>query len=443
RRSILDSVTSSVKTLASALDPRLPMSTPSSLSFPGQDTKPGSSSTAAATRTLQHTRNAIETLASGSTQEQQQQQHQQASMSWAGNVGSGFRTATTPSSNHDPSAVHMDWDNFLASSESDLPETMEDTRSRTAFNSFASPSSSIRTGTMNQRINHPWGNPDDEASAFVERQLQGLQLQSQEQAPSPTVYSPPTNFHLTPANHGAFLDYLRSTATATPMTANPVITPLSPPQIPSQQQQVWPSSLGPSTATFSSEIHRQQHLDGLDVVAFLESTSYSEYVEELESASMQLDRHQTVRKEYRYQFCYTDEWMRGRPAGLRLTMQLIQDLPSERQDIVQYLMQKTQQLPQGSYAEDVYSHPFGHDQDQVEAASLEATRQEQEQFLAEQRRRAAGSGEEDGEEDATTREMERVLKEIVEEAKEEVKGGETDGRALNRLMMVRKHMARL
>ncbi|KAG0203055.1 hypothetical protein BGX28_004551 [Mortierella sp. GBA30] len=179
-------------------------------------------------------------------------------------------------------------------------------------------------------------------------------------------------------------------------------------------------------------------MDGSEVLAFLDSTSYSDFVDELESAGNAIEKHQQDRREFVY-----SETSLGPSATTRAllsTLQLIQNLPTERQDIVQYL------LNQGTYAEDVWSRPFGHDQETQEGPSLAATRAEQSMFLKRQHESGqeevgqGGEGDGAGGGDATTEEMERILKQIVDDAKEEVKTGDTNGRALNRLVMVRSHI---
>lgn len=140
-----------------------------------------------------------------------------------------------------------------------------------------------------------------------------------------------------------------------------------------------------------------------------------------------IEKHQQERREFVYTYTEADLGRRS----LFSTLQLIQHLPSERQDIVQYLLQ------QGSYAEDVWARPFSQDVRAEEGVSLDATLAEQDRFLKEQLQKREG-----GEGDEMEEEMERVLKEIVENAKEEVTstGGQKDGKALNRLLMVRSHI---
>ncbi|KAG0376009.1 hypothetical protein BGX24_008400 [Mortierella sp. AD032] len=255
--------------------------------------------------------------------------------------------------------------------------------------------------------------------------------------------------NLTPANHAAFLEYLKSTAhptqTSTSPTSStaPVPTPsaIAPPQFqhqsyhhpPSQQQQHYSVASSTAQPLFSNDIQHQQHQDGSDVLAFLDSVSYTEFVDEVEHAG--IEKHQQERREFVYSEASLGPAGSRQARSLFSTLQLIQHLPSERQDIVQYLLQ------QGTYAEDVWSQPFGHDEQREEAASLAATQAEQDEFLRQQYQRDhSGAAEGESSVDAMTEEMERVLKQIVENATEEVKTGQTDGRALNRLLMVRSHI---
>lgn len=161
-------------------------------------------------------------------------------------------------------------------------------------------------------------------------------------------------------------------------------------------------------------------MDGGDVIAFLESTSYSDFVDQVEAAG--IDKHQHDRRT----FVYSEASLGPQTQSLFSALQLIQHLPSERQDVVQYLLQ------QGTYADDVWGRPFAHDTEREEAASLAATRAEQDQFIqwAQQQENTTSQG-------ATTQEMEQILRQIVDDAKEEVKTGETNGKALDRLMAVR------
>ncbi|KAG0198904.1 hypothetical protein BGX33_012000 [Mortierella sp. NVP41] len=357
-------------------------------------------------------------------------------------------TAPMPST---ASTGGMDWDNFLASSDSTIQEdTPYKPPSMASFGFSAlsnpEPVSATRQDHLPQQLQQLSQQQHQQRHQFPEGPQSAFQAH----------LSQPMN--LTPANHAAFLEYLKSTAhpttttTTTTQSSAPssttTATPISlasatrpPPQFqyqPSPHQHTsnyYPAST--ARPLFSNDIQHQQHLDGSDVLAFLDSTSYSEFVDEVEAAG--IEKHQQERRE----FVYSDEAGLG-PAGGRhtrsifSTLQLIQHLPSERQDIVQYLLQ------QGTYAEDVWSRPFGHDGQREEAASMAATQAEQDLFLQQQYQRKQqqqGDGDsEEGTDDATTEEMERVMKQIVENATEEVKTGQTDGRALNRLLMVRSHI---
>lgn len=234
---------------------------------------------------------------------------------------------------------------------------------------------------------------------------------------------------LTPSNHTAFLEYLRSTGHSTgpwtsarPQQAQP---PLHHRVEEPFRANDWHATSGGRVA--SNDIQRQQLMDGSEVMAFLESTSYSDFVDQIEAEG--IDKHQQDRRT----FVYSEASLGPQSQSLFSALQLIQHLPSERQDVVQYLLQ------QGTYADDVWGRPFAHDAEREEAASMAATRAEQDQFLqqAHQQQQTRAS---QGEAGATTEEMERILRQIVEEAKTEVKTGETNGKALDRLMTVRSRI---
>ncbi|KAG0260930.1 hypothetical protein BG011_001530 [Mortierella polycephala] len=401
----IDSLTSSARNIATALDPRQPDLIRQHHSFGTSGSGVGSStkaSTSSATRSFQHASNALETI------ENNQASSNQGITSGPSIQSTGFRGPATSQGGTGASADTgaMDWDNFLSSSESTVlddqpykPPTMESF----GFSSMTTPSESSSSHMHHQ----------DPVS-----QLPGLSQQAHQDLLSQSV-------NLTPDNHADFLEYLKSTAH---QPSSPFALPNHPQYYQQQQQQQqqgqWHS---PSNASrFSNDIQHQQRLDGSDVLAFLESTSYSDYVDELESAG--IEKHQQERRE----FVYSEDTLG--PVGVNTqslfsTLQLIQHLPSERQDIVQYLLQ------QGTYTDDIYSRPFGHDTMREEAASMAATQAEQDMFLRQQQQGSGG-----GQTDATTEEMERILKQIVDDAKTEVKAGETDGKAVNRLMKVRSHI---
>ncbi|KAK5809913.1 hypothetical protein F5H01DRAFT_381303 [Linnemannia elongata] len=451
---LLGSIVASARNAAATLDPRQADVLRQHHSFGGGSSSSssqggiGSSSskatTSSASRAFQHTTNALETLGSSS------------STSGAGSgtgYTSGFRQPV--SSTAESAGGMMDWDSFLGSSESTVQENSA------PYKPPSMASFGFSTLSDPQSVSAP--------SAPTRHDLFPQQPYQQEQgrqqfAKAPAVHSPAPNayqahlsqpMNLTPANHAAFLEYLKSTAhptqssstsasttTATasssaPLSASttanatpfPVTTtrPSPPLQFQHQPYQPYqPPSASTARPLFSNDIQHQQHHDGGDVLAFLNSTSYAEYVDEIDSAGAAIEKHQNDRREFVYS--YTQDSVGTGPAGRSIfsTLQLIQHLPSERQDIVSYLLQ------QGTYTDDVWSRPFVQDVQREEGASLAATQAEQDRFLKEQFERKGG--------DATEEEMERVLKEIVEGAKEEVKTGQTDGRALNRLLMVRSHI---
>ncbi|KAF9128855.1 hypothetical protein BGW39_004668 [Mortierella sp. 14UC] len=333
----------------------------------------------------------------------------------------------------------MDWDSFLGTSESNIQEDAPykpPSMASFGFSTLHDPEPVSAT-----RHNAFLPPPPQQQQQQQRRQFaEAPQQQSAYQA----HLSQPMN--LTPANHAAFLEYLKSTAHSTqaPTTSTPSAPPApaaasatttEPPQF--QHQSYHPPSqvhhygvASTARPLFSNDVQHQQHLDGSDVLAFLDSTSYTEFVDEVEAAG--IEKHQLERREFVYSEASLGPAGSRQTRSLFSTLQLIQHLPSERQDIVQYLLQ------QGTYADDVWSRPFGHDEQREEAVSLAATRAEQDEFLRQQHQKDLGGSQES--DDATTEEMERVLKQIVENATEEVKTGKTDGKAVNRLLMVRSHI---
>ncbi|KAF9551489.1 hypothetical protein EC957_008158 [Mortierella hygrophila] len=454
---LLGSIVASARNAAATLDPRQADVLRQHHSFGGGSSSSssqggiGSSSskatTSSASRTFQHTTNALETLGSSS------------STSGAGSgtgYSSGFRQPA--SSTVESAGGMMDWDSFLGSSDSTVQEDSAPYKPPSmasfGFSNLSDPES-VSVPSAPPRHDHFSQQPYQQEQGrrqFAEAPAAHSQAPNTYQA----HLSQPMN--LTPANHAAFLEYLKSTAYPTQsssasasttaatasssaplsasLTANS--TPASatttrqspPPQFQHQPYQPYQPYQPPQTSMarpiFSNDIQNQQHHDGGDVLAFLNSTSYSEYVDEIDSAGAAIEKHQHDRREFVY--TYSQDNLGTGPTGRSIfsTLQLIQHLPSERQDIVSYLLQ------QGTYTDDVWSRPFVQDVQSEEGASLEATQAEQDRFLKDQLEGRGG--------DATEEEMERVLKEIVEGAKEEVKTGQTDGRAVNRLLMVRSHI---
>ncbi|KAF9276001.1 hypothetical protein BGZ68_010321 [Mortierella alpina] len=421
----IEAIAASARNAASALDPRQASvitqhhslnnnttgGSSSSGFFAGPNSKAGAAASSAS-RSFQHATTALEKTLEGSSSDA-------AAFAQPSSSG-GFRHPADARSGSGSGTGAMDWDNFLASSDS----TVQDDRpyqppSMSSFN-FSALDTPAPAMYQQQPQQH------DEQH----RQQQAREFDSAFQA----HLSQPMN--LTPANHAAFLEYLKSTAHPTSQTT-PAAAPAPPPHVSSSSvYQQWHTPAHSNVpGMISNDIERQRHMDGSDVLAFLESTSYSDFVDELDSAGGMIEKHQHDRREFVY-----SEASLG-PASpsmstLFSTLQLIQNLPSERQDIVQYL------LSQGTYSDDVWARPFGHDEGSHEAASLAATRAEQDEFLRRQHDKSAQGGEGGGGEggDATTEEMERVLKQIVDDAKTEVKTGQTDGRAVNRLLMVRSHI---
>ncbi|KAG0307496.1 hypothetical protein BGZ98_000149 [Dissophora globulifera] len=451
---LLGSVAASARNMASALDPRqpdlvrqhhsfgstLPGGTVSGSAVTGSGSKAESSSTAS--RMFQHTTNALDTIGSSNSGSIAESTDQQPSFR------GGFSSST---SQQEPATGErmMDWDNFLASSES----TIEDSQPYRppAMSSFDFPTFvPTDQDTLRQRQTTTRELPPlhlHDPPTYQQQRLQGAALSSFDSVYNAHLSQP---MNLTPANHAAFLEYLKSTAdraqsqssesAATSHMPASTTQQLHSHQQSSQHQQHPHPQPQPQyshhnrmqlTATepglFSHDIKRQQHLDGSDVLAFLDSTSYSDFVDQVEAGG--IEKHQQERRE----FVYSEAVLGSGSQSLFSTLQMIQHLPSERQDIVEYLMR------QGTYTEDVWSRPFGHDAEREEAASMAASRAEQDLFLQQQQQQQHQQNSEAGE-SLTTEEMERVLNQIVEEAKAEVKTGETNGKALNRLMMVRSHI---
>ncbi|KAI1320560.1 hypothetical protein EDD11_000522 [Mortierella claussenii] len=448
---LMGSIAASAKAVASALDPRqadvvrqhhsIGSGSLSTSSAP-MGSKAGTSSAAATA--FQHTANVLETLnntgsSSGATEHSLQRASGFREQSAAIGRGGGGVTGTGGA---------VDWDNFLASSESALQDDQP----------YQPPSMSSFGFAARSAFEPPRSHSMQTEQLRQHSRTQPAQDQGLESAYQAHLSQP---MNLTPANHAVFLEYLKSTATMSAIDSTPTnvqstsmstftttgttATSSQGPLVPvvAQEQSLQPQNgrnnkeyrstyASPelqrqaqalnTESLFSNDVYRQQHLDGSDVLSLLESTSYSEFVDQIEAEG--IDRHQHDRRE----FVYSEVMLGPRTGSLLSTLQLIQHLPSERQDIVQYLLQ------QGTYAEDVWSRPFGHDAAMEEARSLAATQQEQELFLKQQQELGTSG---DG---ATTEEMERVLQQIVEDAKKEVKTGETNGRALNRLMMVQSHI---
>ncbi|KAI8594557.1 hypothetical protein EDD21DRAFT_393388 [Dissophora ornata] len=432
---LMGSLAASARNMASALDPTTTTTQAdlmrqhrsfgsSSAESPFAGGSTSKASTSSASRTFQHTTNALETIGSTSS----------GSATTGSAQPSGFRTSYSHQTSGADTTGGMDWDNFLASSESTLPDDQPykpPSMSSFGFSTFEN------TFAQQQQQQQQHQQPLPPIEPHEQQQRQDLRMLD-------SVYqahlAQPMN--LTPANHAAFLEYLKSTAhdaqslTMSSSTSHVPTTTL--PYHEEQQQQQhyhahqfqpqqynYPNAVS-TTGPFSNDIHRQQHMDGNEVLAFLDSTSYSDFVDQVEAEG--IEKHQMERRE----FVYSESTLGPQNRSLFSTLQLIQHLPSERQDIVQYLLQ------QGTYTDDIWSRPFGHDAEREEAASLAATQVEQDQFLRQQHEQSSsGSGSGEG---ATTEEMETLLKQIVDDAKTEVKTGETNGKALNRLMMVRSHI---
>ncbi|KAF9985789.1 hypothetical protein BGZ75_002536 [Mortierella antarctica] len=423
----ISAIATSARNAASAIDPRQASvisqhhslnntlsggSSSSSGFLAGPNSKAGAAASSAS-RSFQHATAALERTLEGSSHDSSRD-----ATAFAQPSSGGFRQPAGSGSGSGSGATAaagtgaMDWDNFLASSDSTVQEDrpyQPPSMSSFNFSTLATPESVLyRQPQPQQQFDHQEQQAREFDSAFQAHLSQPM--------------------NLTPANHAAFLDYLKSTGhpPTTPTTA-------APSSVQHNEKQWHTPTTAPGMSMISDDIQRQRHMDGSDVLAFLESTSYSDFVDELDAAGGMIDRHQHDRRE----FVYSEASSSSSSNTLFSTLQLIQNLPSERQDIVQYL------LSQGTYSEDVWARPFGHDDGSHEAASMAATLEEQDAFLRRQHDKAehGGGGEAEEDNDATTAEMERVLKQIVDDAKTEVKTtGQTDGRAVNRLLMVRSHI---
>ncbi|KAG9323464.1 hypothetical protein KVV02_000826 [Mortierella alpina] len=422
----ISAIATSARNAASAIDPRQASvisqhhslnntpgggSSSSSGFLAGSNSKAGAAASSAS-RSFQHATTALERTLEGSSHDSSRD-----ATAFAQPSSGGFRHPAGSGSGSGAAAGTgaMDWDNFLASSDSTVQEDrpyQPPSMSSFNFSTLATPESVLyRQPQPQQQVDH------QEQQAREAREFDSA-FQAH--------LSQPMN--LTPANHSAFLDYLKSTGH--PPTSQTTPTTAAPSTV---QHQWHTPTTDPGMSMISDDIQRQRHMDGSDVLAFLESTSYSDFVDELEAAGGMIDRHQHDRRE----FVYSEASSSSSSSNILFsTLQLIQNLPSERQDIVQYL------LSQGTYSEDVWARPFGHDDSSHEAASMAATLAEQDAFLRRQHDKVEhGGGEVEEGDDATTAEMERVLKQIVDDAKTEVKTtGQTDGRAVNRLLMVRSHI---
>ncbi|KAF9899157.1 hypothetical protein BX616_003217 [Lobosporangium transversale] len=430
---LIESIAASAKTVASTFDPRrtdvlrqhhtsgigsFASSGTSSMSSSGSK----ATSSSAASRTFQHTANALETLANTSSTS--------AGSSSASNA-SGFRTtagsglSSSTSQQTGAEEAMMNWDSFLASADSDMIDN--EPYKPPSISSFETSSLSYSQLPESHQLQ-----PQLHQQSSL---LSSPEMDQMFESVYQTHFSQPMN--LTPSNHAVFLDYLKSTSSpstitteTTPALHTSTLERAWPPFQSCQQQSFYqqqqslpyhPTLNGTREFILSNDIQHQQRMDGSDVLTFLESTSYSDFVDQIESEG--ITKHQYDRR----QFIYSEETLGPQTRSLFTTLQMIQNLPSERQDIVQYLLQ------QGTYADDIESQPFGHDVERQEGISLAATQQQQDQFLQRQQQQRSSD-------DATTEEMERVLNQIFQEAKTEVKDGETDGKALNRLMKVRRHI---
>ncbi|KAG0305914.1 hypothetical protein BGZ97_000933 [Linnemannia gamsii] len=253
----------------------------------------------------------------------------------------------------------MDWDSFLGSSEATVQDSAPykpPSMASFKFSTLSDPEPELATRD-DLLPPEPYQLPQQGRHQFAE-----APSSSQAADAYQAHLSQPMN--LTPANHAAFLEYLKSTAyatqqystsvsastttattttsssaplssstaNATPVSAMTATTRPAPPQFQHQSYQPYqpyqPSASTTAQPLFSSDIQHQQHHDGGDVLAFLNSTSYSEYVHELDSAGVMIEKHQQERREFVYTYTEADLGRRS----LFSTLQMIQHLPSERQD---------------------------------------------------------------------------------------------------------------
>ncbi|KAG0227543.1 hypothetical protein BGW42_002902 [Actinomortierella wolfii] len=328
-------------------------------------------STSASQSTFRHASRAVETLSESSSSRTQPSSANSGTMSST----TGFRTPAPATAAPSSGTGMMDWDAFLASPESDL---INDTPYRPppmssfSFSSMQQISGNTSTLGTRQQLHQPIWEHDQRQSAHASH----VTDTTRNLAPPTTFMSAstaPSTFALNDTRHG-----------------------------------------GDGGGALTSRMVQQQRMeDGMEVVAFLNSTSYTDYVEALEA--VEVDRHQQQRKQYQYNDPHT-------PTTTTTTTTNIirqQDLPSDQQDIVAYAE------GQRTMADDIDARPFDHDEVGQELRSLMAERAEKERFLQgimSLKNQASDSGEGvaetsgTGEKEATLEEMEKIMARITNDS---------------------------
>ncbi|KAF9974096.1 hypothetical protein BGZ73_002626 [Actinomortierella ambigua] len=312
----------------------------------------GKPSTSASQSTFQHASRAMETLSESSTSSS-------SSSGIQAPAGSAFRTPA-PTTSHQSTGVGaggmtMDWDSFLASPESDL---IDDTPYRPPSMSSFSFSSMRQTSTGPQVQHHNAG------TTRTWEQQQELWRSAHTSHAEDTIpaFAPPAAYMST-----------------TTLSSD--------------------GRRGGGGALVSRMVQQQQMEDGMDVVAFLNSTSHADYVEALEA--VEVDRHQQQRKQFQYDSGNNS----GATHGLRQ-----QDLPSDQQDIVAYAE------GQRTIADDIDARPFAHDEVGQELRSLMSERAEQERFLQGMMSLKEGAVAAEEGKEATLEEMETIMDRVTLES---------------------------
>ncbi|KAG0232669.1 hypothetical protein BGW41_001759 [Actinomortierella wolfii] len=330
-------------------------------------------STSASQSTFRHASRAMETLSESSSSRTQSSSANSGTMSST----TGFRTPAPATAQPSSGTGMMDWDAFLASPESDL---IDDTPYRPpsmssfSFSSMQQTSGDTSTLGTRQQLHQPVWEQDQRQSAHASH----VTDTTRNLAPPTTFMSAtataPSTFALNDTRHG-----------------------------------------GDGGGALTSRMVQQQRMeDGMEVVAFLNSTSYTDYVEALEA--VEVDRHQQQRKQFQYNDPHTPT-----TTTTTTTTNIIrqQDLPSDQQDIVAYAE------GQRTMADDIDARPFDHDEVGQELRSLMAERAEKERFLQgimSLKNQASGSGEDvaetsgTGEKEATLEEMEKIMARITNDS---------------------------
>ncbi|KAG0261894.1 hypothetical protein DFQ27_002722 [Actinomortierella ambigua] len=326
-------------------------------------------STSASRSAFQHASRAMETLSESSSSSSSGSQPSAASPGVAAKTA--FRTQpSTGAGTGTGTGVGgpmMDWDSFLASPESDLIDDA------------------------------PYRPPPMSAFSFSSMRQTPMNTQAQYGASAATTTTTARTWEQQELWKSAYVSHPEDTIPAfTPPAVHMSTTTLS-------SDVRWVEGGSGGGALVSRMVQQQQMTDGMDVVAFLNSTSHADYVEALEVA--EVDRHQQQRKQFQY-----DSGNNNISSTQALRQQ---DLPSDQQDIVAYVE------GQRTLADDIDARPFAHDEVGQELRSLMAERADQERFLQGiMSLKAAGSEEgavatTTGEQEATLEEMEAIMDRVT------------------------------